>query len=135
MKKIVLMIFILLAFTMFLVSCNKNSNKPIPDFDGEYEGLSTITTIATQAEWTDSILLYIVDNEYEYTGREDLNEGTGYLLLTSDSVRFIDYRATLFEHWDWILRGTYKYSMGDSVLTLFKETATKTYHYELKYLD
>lgn len=129
------MSLILLLLISLLVSCGKNDSKYLPNIDGEYVGLSKITTTASQEEWTDSIELYIFDNEYEYTGLETTNEGSGYLLLTSDSVRFIDFRATLFEHWDWILRGTYKYAAGDSVLTLFKQTDTKTYYYHLKYLD
>ena len=135
MKSIYQLAVVAMALSVCLAACNKKNNAPPPSIDGEYEGLSTIITIASQDEWTDSVVLTIVDDEYEYLGQEALNDGSGYLLLTYDSVRFIDWRTTLFEHWDWILRGTYKYSLSDSTLTLFRQTDTKTYQYDLKVQD
>ena len=126
---------VVLLCIAIMFSCNKNDRGPLPILDGTYEGESIITTLATQDELTDSVFLSITDDEYEYQGRNDLNEGSGYYIMNHDSIRFIDYRATLFEHWDWILRGTYKYTLEDSVLTLHRQTTTKTYHYDLKMLE
>ncbi len=119
------------CMAVLAIGCSKKEN-PTFSIDGEYAGKVEITTKATQALWDDSITLVIVLDDYEYQGNKNLNEGSGYLKLNADSVRFFDYRTTILPGWDWILLETYKYALNDTMLTLFKESDLKTFYYELK---